>query len=438
VRRPKIHLPLPGPNAQRAIARSDEFISTSYTRDYPLVAERGEGCWIYDPDGNEFLDMTAGIAVCTTGHCHPQVVAAIREQAGKLVHMSGTDFFYSVQSRLAQRLGELGAVRGDHHRVYFCNSGTEANEAVIKLARYKTRRQGIVAFLGGFHGRTLGTLSATASKVVHRRGFSPLLPGVFHAPFPDPMRHGADASARALEHLDAMFARLIAPDEVAAILVEPIQGEGGYVVPPDDFLHELRRRCDTHGILLAYDEVQSGLGRTGKMFAWQHVGAEPDIVALAKGIASGLPLGAMIARAELMDWPPGSHASTFGGNPVACAAAHATLDLLLGGLVDHAHHVGEHLRRLLMPCAREHVRIAEVRGRGLMLALEIVRDRASLAPDPDARQRILQGCFERGLLLLGCGPGAVRFCPALVVSEEEASVAVEIFAEVLRSVLAKA
>jgi 4-aminobutyrate aminotransferase len=422
---------LPGPHAARAIARSDRFISTSYTRDYPLVAERGEGCWIIDPDGNEFLDMTAGIAVCTTGHCHPQVVAAIQEQAAKLVHMSGTDFFYSVQSRLAERLAALGAVRGDDHRVYFCNSGTEAIEAALKLVRYKTGRQAIVAFMGAFHGRTLGALSVTASKVVHRRGFAPLLPGVFHASYPDPLRHGADALPRALEHLDRMFERLIAPDEVAAILVEPIQGEGGYVVPPDDFLGELRQRCDKHGILMIYDEVQSGLGRTGKMFGWQHVGVEPDVICLAKGIASGMPLGAVIARGDVMDWRPGSHASTFGGNPVACAAAHATLDLLLGGLVDHAAEVGEHMRRSLIERTAGHPRVAEVRGRGLMLALDLVSDKKTLAPDPAARHHLVQACFERGLLVLGCGPSALRFCPALVVSQDEASLAVEIFGEAL-------
>jgi 4-aminobutyrate aminotransferase len=431
VRRPKITPPLPGPRARAAIARSDRWISTSYTRDYPLVADHAEGSWLTDPDGNEFLDMTAGVAVNATGHCHPHVVAAIQAQAAKLVHMSGTDFYYEVQTTLAERLAALKGVRGPDARVYFCNSGTEAVEAAIKLARYKTGRQAIIPFLGSFHGRTLGALSATASKVVHRRGFAPLLPGFFHATYPDPLRHGADATARALDHLDRMLSRLVPPDEVAAILVEPLQGEGGYVVPPDDFLAELRRRCDHHGMLLVYDEVQSGMGRTGRMFGWHHSGIEPDLLCLAKGIASGMPLGALLARSAVMDWPPGAHASTFGGNPVSCAAAHATLDLLEQGLVANAARVGERLVDLLSAAAGSHPRVAEIRGRGLMLAVDIVADRKSLTADPITRAQLVHAAFERGLLLLGCGPSAVRFSPALSVTEEEAQVAVEIFADVL-------
>jgi 4-aminobutyrate aminotransferase len=425
---------LPGPRARAVVAASDAHTSTSYTRDYPLVAEHAEGCWVVDPDGNEFLDMTAGIAVVSTGHCHPHVVRAIAEQAARLVHMSGTDFYYEVQARLAERLAGLGAVRGERHRTFFCNSGAEAVEAALKLARHKTGRQAVVAFLGSFHGRTLGALSATASKTVHRRGFAPLVPGVVHASYPDPVRHGAEATARALEHLDRIFERLVAPDEVAAILVEPIQGEGGYVVPPDAFLAELRRRAGAHGILLVYDEVQCGMGRTGKMFAWQHTGVAPDVICLAKGIASGMPLGAVIAAAEVMDWPPGSHATTFGGNPVCCAAAHATLDLLLGGLVDNAARVGASLRAALERATRGDARVVDVRGRGLMLAVELaLRDGGAAVAAGSLRHDVVQRCFERGLLVLGCGASAVRFCPALVMSEAEAQVGVEIFSEALAS-----
>lgn len=433
MRRPLLKTDLPGPRSRAIIAESGVAISTSYTRDYPLVAARASGAWVTDPDGNEFLDMTAGIAVCSTGHCHPTVVEAIREQAGELIHMSGTDFYYPVQSHLASRLARLGAVRGEKHRVYFGNSGAEANEAAIKLCRYKTRRHAVLAFLGSFHGRTMGAVSATASKVVQRAHFGPLLPGFYHALYPDPLRQGARATEAALAHLDHMFTRLVSPDELAAIMVEPIQGEGGYVIPPDEFLRALRDICDRHGVLLVFDEVQSGMGRTGKMFAWQHSGIEPDVISLAKGIASGLPLSATIARAEVMDWPPGTHASTFGGNPVACAAARATLDLLEGGLVDNAARVGEALRTRLEQELADHPRVAAVRGRGLMIAVEMVRDRTGLAPDPELRHAIVDRAFEHGLLLLGCGPSAVRLCPPLVLTEDEAHVAAELLVEAIRA-----
>jgi 4-aminobutyrate aminotransferase len=428
MRRPRLITELPGPRARAIIEKSKAAVSTSYTRDYPLVAEQGEGCWIRDPDGNEFLDLTSGIAVCSTGHCHPSVVAAIQAQAGRLLHMSGTDFYYPPQANLADRMTRLGAVRGEQHRVYFGNSGAEANEAALKLARWYTKRSNFIAFFGSFHGRTLGSLSATSSKNIQRKGFGPLVPGFTHTVYPDPLRHGAQATARALEHLELITSKLVHPEEIAGILVEPIQGEGGYVIPPDSFLAELRAFCDKHGILLIFDEVQSGMGRTGKLFAWQHSGVAPDIITLAKGIASGLPLGAMIASSEIMKWPPGAHASTFGGNPLSCAAAWATLDLLEGGLVDNAARVGALFQAALAERVGGHPRVGEVRGRGLMVATELVRSREGLLRDPELRDALVTRCFEKGLLLLGCGPNSVRFCPALVLSEEEAAVAADIFA----------
>jgi len=430
-RRPRLGVPFPGPRTRAVIERSEGAISTSYTRDYPLVADTASGCWITDPDGNEFLDMNAGIAVCSTGHCHPHVVAAIEAQARKLIHMSGTDFYYPVQSELAARLVALGAVRGERHRVYFGNSGAEAIECALKLARYHTGRHAIIGFLGSFHGRTLGALSLTSSKVRQRERFGPLLPGVFHSLYPDGMRHGPRALEMALERLDDVFHHLVSPAEVAAIVVEPIQGEGGYIVPPPGFLAALRQICDKHGILLVFDEVQSGMGRTGRMFAWQHEGVQPDILCLAKGIASGLPLCAVLASDQVMSWLPGSHASTFGGNPVACAAAHATLDLLQGGLVDNAARTGDALRRMLVDAVGDHPHVADVRGRGLMLAVEMVADRSTLERDGELRNRVVMAAFDRGMLLIGCGPNSVRFCPALVISEEECRVATEIFAESL-------
>ncbi len=431
LRRPRFVTAVPGPKATAIIQRSEGAVSTSYTRDYPLVAEKGEGCWITDPDDNEFLDMTSGIAVCSTGHCHPSVVRAIQEQAGKLIHMSGTDFYYAPQSRLAHRMANIGAVRGDKHRVYFGNSGTEANECALKLARHKTGRYGIIGFLGSFHGRSLGSVSVTSSRAIQRARFGPLLPGVFHSLDPDPLRHGADATPRALEHLDLVLSKLITPEEVAAILVEPIQGEGGYIIPPDSFLIALRELCDKHGILLMFDEVQSGMGRTGKMFAWQHSGVAPDVISLAKGIASGMPLSATISSAEIMSWPPGAHASTFGGNPVSCAASWATLDLLEGGLVHNAAVVGDRFQAMLAEGLKNHPRVGEVRGRGLMVAVELVKDRESLARDGELRNAVVMRAFDKGLLILGCGPNSIRFAPALVLNEAEATVAAEIFIDVL-------
>ncbi|GDX81676.1 acetylornithine/acetyl-lysine aminotransferase [Deltaproteobacteria bacterium] len=424
---------LPGPLARALIERSNAAVSPSYTRDHPLVAERALGVWITDPDGNEFLDMSAGIAVTSTGHCHPRVVAAITEQAGKLIHMSGTDFFYPVQGRLADRLVQMQPVRGDKCRVYFGNSGTEANEAALKLARFVTGRKHFVAFFDAFHGRTMGALSLTASKARQREGFGPFLP-VTHTIYPDPYRHGPDATKLAIDHLKELFRTVCPAGEVAAIFVEPIQGEGGYIVPPADFLPALRELADEHGILLCFDEVQCGMGRTGKMFAYEHFGVKPDVISLAKGIASGMPLSATLASEEIMSWKPGAHASTFGGNPISCAAAHATLDLLSEGLVENAHVVGDAMQGMLRDAVGNHPNVGDIRGKGLMIGVELVLDRATKARANDLRNDVVMDCFHRsGMVLLGAGQNTVRFCPALTLTEEEAATAVELFARSLNA-----
>ncbi|MGC9969632.1 MAG: acetyl ornithine aminotransferase family protein [Bryobacteraceae bacterium] len=415
---PRIVTALPGPRARAVIDRDRKVISPSYTRSYPLVAERGQGAIVEDVDGNRFLDFNAGIAVASTGHCHPRVVEAIRRQSARLIHMSGTDFYYQNMVELAERLA-ASAPGNLPRRVYFGNSGTEAIEAALKLARYHTRRDKFIAFLGGFHGRTMGSLSLTASKAVQRRGFGSLLPGVFHVPFPR-SEESADTSIEAIEHL---FHTVAPPEEVAAIVFEPVQGEGGYLVPPRKFFDELQRLARQHGILLVADEVQSGMGRTGKMWACEHFGLVPDILATAKGIASGLPLGAMIARAELMDWKPGAHASTFGGNPVAVAAALATLDLLESGLIANAARVGAHLMARLRDWPQRFPHVAEVRGLGLMIGIEIVRDQRSREKAPDLRDQLVEMAFERGVLVLGAGENALRLSPPLVITTKQADFA---------------
>jgi 4-aminobutyrate aminotransferase len=426
---PYLHSDLPGPRGRALIAADEQFTSPSYTRVYPLAVERGYGAVIEDVDGNRFLDFTAGIAVCSTGHCHPRVVAAIREQAGQLLHMSGTDFYYAPQGDLAGKLAELAPGDGAK-RVFFTNSGAESVEAAFKLARYNTGRQHMIAFFGAFHGRTMGALSLTGSKVVQRRGFAPLIPLVSHVDYPNAFR-GASC-LETLNQLEDLFKRTVAPQEVAGLIVEPIQGEGGYIVPPPEFHRELRRLCDQHGILLIADEVQSGMGRTGKMFALEHWNIVPDIVCLAKGIASGMPLGAIIARAEIMDWGPGSHASTFGGNPVSCVAALETIKLLEEGLMENARVVGAHLKSRLNELAGRHRLIGDVRGLGLMIGVELVRDRATKEAASTERDEIVQLCFRRGLLMLGCGTSTLRFCPPLVITKEQADTAVEILDDVLR------
>src|SRR6266568_919272 len=368
---PEIKLPLPGPEAQKVLALDKQFVSPSYLRDYPFVAKRGQGMLIEDVDGNTFLDFSAGIAVVATGHCHPDVVRAIQQQAATLIHMSGTDFYYPLLAQLAAKLAEITPGKSPK-RVYFGNSGTEAVEAALKLARYHTRRHRFIAFLGCFHGRTLGALSLTASKAAQRRGFGPLLAGVSHVPYPNPYRcpYGHDGQRCAddcdcTQFIERLFQTTTPPEDVAAIVVEPIQGEGGYVVPPPDFLGRLRELADRHGILLIFDEVQCGAGRTGKMWACEHFGAVPDILVSAKGLASGMPLGVTVARAEVMDWGPGAHASTFGGNPVACAAAMETIRLLEEKYIANAARIGDHILQRIAGWPESHAIVGHVRGKGL-------------------------------------------------------------------------
>jgi 4-aminobutyrate aminotransferase len=430
---PHIQTDLPGPKAQALLERDARYVSPSYTRVYPLVVERGSGAVIQDVDGNLFLDFTAGIAVTSTGHCHPHVVAAITDQANKLLHMSGTDFYYQPQIDLAQRLAESGPGT-DRKRVFFTNSGAEALEAALKLARWHTGRSRAIAFFGAFHGRTYGAMSLSGSKLVHRRGFAPLVPDIHHVPYPrgcpncDPAG-GMCECVRQIE--ETVLRRTAPPEEVAAIFVEPIQGEGGYYVPPAGFLPGLRALCDRHGFLLVADEVQSGMGRTGKLYAVEHWGVQPDIICLAKGIASGMPLGTIIAREEVMDWPSGSHASTFGGNPVSCRAALATLDLLEGGYIANAAQRGEQLKQALLRLRRKHADVGEVRGLGLMVAMDVVQENNPAHLAPAVRDEVVQSAFRHGLLLLGCGESAIRFCPPLCVTSEQIETAVHILDLVL-------
>jgi 4-aminobutyrate aminotransferase len=436
---PQIKTQLPGPKAKALIERDGKSVSPSYTRGYPLVMARGEGAVVEDVDGNLFLDCAAGIAVNSTGHSHPDVVKAIVEQSQKFLHMSGTDFYYEPQVRLAEELAAVVPIAGGV-RSFFGNSGTEAVEACLKLSRYTTGRMNVIAFLGGFHGRSMGALSLTASKALQRRGFGPMLPGVYHAPYPDCYRcplglKAENCQAECLGYLeDQIFVHLVSPDEVAAVIVEPIQGEGGYVVAPDQFLQRLRALASTHGILLVADEVQSGMGRSGKMFAMEFSGVEPDMMAIAKGIASGLPLGVAVARSGLMAWPPGSHASTFGGNPVSCAAALATLKLLKDRLMANAADVGGYLMNGLNALMTKHALIGDVRGRGLMVGVELVRDRQTKERAVEERDAVVNGAFARGLLLLGAGKNAIRFSPPLVITRAQADIAVRIFDDTLTDV----
>ena len=434
---PKIKTALPGPNAKRILAGDDKYISPSYTRSYPLVAKSGRGVVVTDVDGNEFFDFSAGIAVTSTGHCHPEVVAAIQKQAGELIHMSGTDFYYENMVTLAERLSKIAPMPAPH-KIYYGNSGTEAIEAALKLARYHTKRQNVIAFYGAFHGRTMGALSLTASKPQQKRRFAPLVPGVTHVRYPDVYR-GCSAGPQEAEAFalgcarfieDKLFKTTLPPEEVAAIFVEPIQGEGGYIVAPTVFMQELRRICDKHGILLVADEVQSGVGRTGKWFAIEHTGVQPDIVCMAKGIASGMPLGVMMSRADNMDWVPGSHASTFGGNPVCIAAALATLDVIeKEGLLANSTEVGNHMRKRMENWPSKYRIVGDVRGRGLMIGVDIVKDPNTKEYATELRDRIVQHAFERGILFLGAGPSAVRISPPLVVTKDEAEAAIDALEE---------
>ena len=436
---PDIKTPLPGPQSVALIDIDRKHVSPSYTRVYPLVAEKAKGLWIHDPDGNTFLDFTSGIAVCSTGHCHPQVVNAIKEQADRLLHMSGTDFYYGPQIALAEKLASIAPGK-EAKRVYFGNSGAEAVEAAFKLARWHTRGELNIAFFGAFHGRTMGALSLTASKTIQKKHYYPFVPGITHIPYAYCYRCPYNlcypqCGLQCVHWIeDSLFQTTMPPEQVAAIFVEPIQGEGGYIVPPPEFHKELFRIAKKYDILYVADEVQSGMGRTGKMFAMEHFGVAPDIMALAKGIASGMPLGAMVARADIMDWEAGSHASTFGGNPVSCSAAMATIRLLENELIENASIRGAELMGRLRELQKSIECMGDVRGKGLMVGVELVKDRETKERATDWRNEIIQKSFEKGLLLLGCGENTVRFCPALTVTAEEIEVCLSIFEASLREV----
>jgi 4-aminobutyrate aminotransferase len=429
---------LPGPNARRIVEEDAKWVSPSYTRDYPLVAKRGYGAMVEDVDGNVFLDFAAGIAVCATGHCHPDVVAAVQKQAAELLHMSGTDFYYEGMPRLASKLSAI-APGEEPKRVYFGNSGAEAVEAAIKLAKYHTRRDKIIAFEGAFHGRTMGALSLTASKSAQRKGFGTLISGVFHMPYPDTYRgmYGKGAEtvvADCLGYLEnELFKRRVDPEEVAGIFIEPIQGEGGYMPAPVEFLKGLQAICRKYGIMLVADEVQSGMGRTGKWWASDHAGIEPDIICTAKGIASGMPLSAVIARESVMNWKPGAHASTFGGNPVCIAASLATIELLESKYIKNAQRVGEYIMKRTADWTQKLKNVGNVRGRGLMIGIELVKDQNTKEKAPELRNRIIDAAYHKGLLILGSGENTVRFCPPLVIDEEQAEFAVKTLEDLLKN-----
>lgn len=417
-------LKLPGPFAQELVDRDQAVISPSYPRGYPFVMDHGSGCQVWDVDGNQFLDFAAGIAVNSTGHCHPKVVKAIQEQAEKFIHIS-SDFYHPKWVELGEKLDEIAPFE-EKAISFMTNSGTESVEAAIKLARYSTGRSQFIGFLGGFHGRTMGAVTFTASKSSYHKGFFPLMNGVFHAPYPDPYHPilasnpGEDYGETVVRYIEEqVIGRLIPGDDIAGILVEPIQGEGGYIVPPPGFFPALRALCDKYGILLIVDEVQSGMGRTGKWWAIEHFGIEPDIVCTAKGIASGMPLGAMIARKSVVRWPKGSHGNTYGGNPIACAAALATMEVLEDGLIQNAIEVGLDAMDILEEIAVRHPSIGEVRGIGLMIGIEFVKNKNTRQPASDLRDRIVDLAFEHGLLTLGCGKSVIRISPPLCVTTQE-------------------
>lgn len=435
LQKPIIKTDLPGPKSQEIIRADAEYVTPSYPRpDYKLVAERGRGVWIEDPDGNVFLDCNAGVAVCSTGHCHPEIVRAITEQTETLIHMCGTDYYYRQMPALAKKLDEIVPIK-ERTKTHFANSGAEAVETALKLAMYHTRRQKFISFFGSFHGRTLGALSLTSSKKAQRSGFMRQPLDVVHVPYPNyirsPFKDVGDAESASKATINwienTIFKTTTPPEEVAGIVVEAVQGEGGYVPAPPDFLKELRRICDENGIMLIVDEVQSGMGRTGKMFATEYYNVEPDIMCLAKGIGSGLPIGVCVARASIMDWHKGAHASTFGGNPVCIASALKTIELLENGLTENARVVGDYLQNGLRDLMKKHDCIGDVRGLGLMVGVEFVASKATMKAAPELRDRIEMECFKRGLIILGCGANTIRWSPPLILTEQNVDVALEIF-----------
>ncbi len=430
----------PGPAAQEIVRRDTHVLAPVSGRVYPFVIERGEGCEVWDVDGNRYLDFNAGIAVVATGHSHPRVVKAVQDQAAKFIHMAGTDFYNEAQVKLGEKLIATMPPSSDW-RIFLANSGTEAVEASIKLARYATGRQGIIAFFGAFHGRSYGSLSLTASKPRQRAGYFPMLPGVVHAYYPNSYRPplGSDPELvvdTCLDYIEhTLFETVMPPSEVAAIVIESIQGEGGYVVPPADWFPRLRALCDKHGILLVLDEVQSGIGRTGKMWAYEHFDIVPDIVASAKGLGSGMPIGACIARKELTDnWLPGAHGNTYGGNALAAVAAYETLSLVEEELMANAREVGAYLQQRLEAIAERSNNIGCVRGKGLMIGVEFIKDKASKQPDGQGAEAVMTEAFRRGLLLLTCGKSTIRFCPPLVLTKEQVDEGLAIFEDTLQAV----
>jgi len=426
---PHLITPIPGPRARALMERDDAVVSPSLTRAYALAAASGSGYVVTDVDGNRFLDFAAGIAVASTGHAHPKVVEAIQRQAAELIHIAATDFYEPRYVELSERLAAIAPFK-ETARVFLCNSGTEAVEGAIKLARHHTGRPGLIAFEAAFHGRTMGALSLTNSKIKQRAGFGPLLPMVYHAPFPRVRSWregtGGDGSAELEVLRRSILGRLIAPQDVAAIVIEPIQGEGGYFEAPPAFLRGLREICDEYGIVLIADEIQSGLGRTGRWWAIEHAGVEPDVITVAKGLASGMPLGAFIGRDSLFTWPPGAHGSTFAGNPVCCAAALATLDIIEDGLIDNAARMGARLKAGIEQVSSDCPAVRDIRGRGLMLGVEF--------GSHDEANAVEMAAFERGLLILECGEAAIRFCPPLMVDEVAVDTAIRLFAESLAAV----
>jgi 4-aminobutyrate aminotransferase len=420
------------------INREEKISSPSLPKEYPLVAVKGEGAWLEDPDGNIFLDFTSGIAVCNTGHCHPDVVRAAREQLGSLIHTCVADFYHTPMIELSEKIAAI-TPGSDAKRVFLANSGAEAIEAGFKLARRHSGRDKAIAFLGAFHGRTMGALTFTASKANQKRGFGPFVPGVTHIPYGYCYRCAynlsyPDCNLACVDYLEeVVFKSLVPPEEVAVIVTEPIQGEGGYIVPPPDYHLRFKSLAERYDILYLVDEIQTGMGRTGKMFAIEHFGVEPDLTTLAKGIASGMPLSALVARAEIMDWSAGAHGSTYGGNPVACAAGLATLEVIQSGLVENAASGGTQLKEGLQGLQLEFECLGDVRGLGLMQAAEIVKDRNSRQPDGDVRDRLLLGCFQNGLMLLSCGESTIRFCPPLIVDSHQIEVSLEILHDVLKN-----
>jgi len=441
LQRPNIKTELPGPKAKAIIDADARYVTPSYPRpDYKLVVDHAKGVWVWDPDDNLFLDCNAGVAVCSTGHCHPEIVDAIIKQANEFIHFCGTDFFYRHMPQLGKKLEEICPIGGPT-RTHFANSGAESIETALKLAMYHTRRQKFISFYGSFHGRTLGALSLTSSKTAQRLGFMRQALDVVHVPYPNKFRHFANDMPTDEETIsrdvinwieNRIFKTTTPPEEVAGIVLEVVQGEGGYIPAPKQFVKEIRRICDQYGIMLIVDEVQSGMGRTGKMLALDyHEGVRADIMCLAKGLGSGMPIGACVARADIMNWHKGAHASTFGGNPVALSAAIKTIELLEGGMVENSYEVGGYLKAGLEKLQEKYECIGDVRGLGMMLGVEFVTDKTSLKPNAELRDRIETECYKRGLIILGCGSSAIRWSPPLILTKENVDVALQIFDEAI-------